>query len=194
MKARAQDEDRELILAQTHRIAQLSRLLTNLAGPGTPQVRPVDVNEVVREVVDAMGRALEEGRIRPVLALDEGLGKIASDPRRIQQVVVTLLSNARDAMPDGGRLEVSTRRREDWVELQVVDSGKGIREEDVSRIFLPFFSRTGGTGLGLPLARQLVHSLGGTINVQTEEGRGATFIVLLPGEDMNRSRADRTDG
>lgn len=191
---RIQDEDRELILAQTHRIAQLSRLLTNLAGPGTPQVRPVDVNEVVREVLDAMGRALEEGRIRPVLALDAGLGKIASDPRRIQQVVVTLLSNARDAMPDGGRLEVSTRRREGWVELQVVDSGKGIGEEDVSRIFLPFFSRTGGTGLGLPLARQLVHSLGGTINVQTEEGRGATFIVLLPGEAMNRLRADRTDG
>ncbi len=192
--ARPQDEDREVILAQTHRIAQLSRLLTNLAGPGTPQVRPVDVNDVVREMVGAMGRALEEAHIGLDLALDAGLGQIASDPRRIQQVVVTLLSNARDAMPDGGRLEVSTRRRDGWVELRVVDSGRGIAEADLSRIFLPFFSRTGGTGLGLPLARQLVHSLGGTISVQTEEGRGATFIVLLPGRDMNRSRADRTDG
>jgi signal transduction histidine kinase len=192
--ARTQEQDRELILAQTHRIAQLSRLLTNLAGPGAPQVRPVNVNEVVREVIDAMGRTLEEADIRPALALDEEMKEIASDPRRIQQVVVALVSNARDAMPDGGRLEVSTRRREGWIELRVVDSGGGIREEDLSRIFLPFFSRTGGTGLGLPLARQLVHSLEGTISVQTEEGRGATFIVLLPGEDMNRSRADQTDG
>jgi signal transduction histidine kinase len=192
--ARSQDEDRELILAQTHRIAQLSRLLTNLAGPGTPQVRAVNVNEVVREVVDAMGRALEEAHIQPTLDLDEGMGRIASDPRRIQQVVVTLLSNARDAMPEGGRLDVFTRRREGWVELRVVDSGTGIGEEDLSRIFLPFFSRTGGTGLGLPLARQLVHSLGGTISVLTEEGRGATFIVLLPGKEMNRSPVDQTDG
>lgn len=191
---RSQDEDRELILAQTHRIAQLSRLLTNLAGTGTPQVRPVDVNEVVREMVDAMRRVLEEAHIQPVLSLDEGIGMIASDPRRIQQVVVTLLSNAREAMPEGGRLGVFTRCREGWVELRVVDSGKGIRQEDLSRIFLPFFSQTGGTGLGLPLARQLIHSLGGTISVETEEGGGATFVVLLPGEEMNRSRADHTDG
>jgi len=192
--AHMQDEDRELILAQTHRIAQLSRLLTNLAGPGTPQVRPVDVNEVVREMVDAMGRTLAEADIQPTLALDEGIGPIPSDPRRIQQVVVTLLSNARDAMPDGGRLEVSTRRREGWVELRVVDTGTGIREEDLSRIFLPFFSRTGGTGLGLPLARQLVHSLGGTIGVETVAGRGATFVVLLPGEGVNGSPTAQVDG
>ncbi|NIP83954.1 MAG: hypothetical protein GWM90_33885, partial [Gemmatimonadetes bacterium] len=90
---RIQDEDREVILAQTHRIAQLSRLLTNLAGPGAPQLRPVDVNEVVREVVEIVGRSLEEEDIRTGLTLQPELPRIRSDPRRIQQVLVTLLSN-----------------------------------------------------------------------------------------------------
>lgn len=191
-KCRIQDEDRELILAQTHRIAQLSRLLTNLAGPGAPHVRSVDVNEVVREVAEIMGRTSRD-RIHSRLTLDESIPAIASDPRRVQQVLITLLSNAQNAMPAGGHLDVSTRLKGDWVELRVKDSGPGIPQEDLSRIFLPFFSRSGGTGLGLPLARQLVHSLGGTISVQTEVGEGSTFVVLLP-TPKGTSSADRSDG
>lgn len=188
-----QDDDRELILAQTHRIAQLSRLLTNLAGPGAPHLRPVDVNEVVREVGEIMGRSLEADGIESALSLEGDLPRIKSDPRRIQQVLITLLSNARAAMPGGGRLDVSTRRKGDWVALTVKDSGGGIPREDLSRIFLPFFSRSGGTGLGLPLARQLVHSLGGTISVQSEEGQGATFVILLPGVASGAAARGRHD-
>lgn len=190
---RIQDDDRELILAQTHRIAQLSRLLTNLAGPGAPHLRPVDVNEVVREVAEIMGRSLEADGIESAPSLEGDLPRIRSDPRRIQQVLITLLSNARAAMPGGGRLDVSTRRKGDWVELTVKDSGAGIPQEDLSRIFLPFFSRSGGTGLGLPLARQLVHSLGGTIGVQSEEGQGATFVILLPGVAAGAAERERDD-
>ncbi len=191
---RIQDEDREVILAQTHRIAQLSRLLTNLASPGAPHLRAVDVNEVVREVAEIVGRSLEEEEIRTTLTLQPELPQIASDPRRIQQVLVTLLSNARQAMVGGGELAVSTRLKGEWVELRVADSGPGIPAEDLSKIFLPFFSRSGGTGLGLPLARQLVHSLGGTVGVQTEEGKGATFVVLLPVSHGSPGKAEGSDG
>jgi signal transduction histidine kinase len=75
---------------------------------------------------------------------------------------------------------VGTRSVGRWVEFVVEDTGPGIAAEDYPRIFLPFFSRSGGTGLGLPLARQIVHAHGGTIDVESQPGSGAKFTVRLP--------------
>lgn len=173
--------DLEVILTQTRRIAQLSRRLVDLARPGEPTRQAIDLNAVIRDGFDLVEKQLRSAGIEGKLELDPSLPMIQADPHQVQQVLINLLLNAQRAMADGGgRLEVRTRRRGGWVVLEVADTGPGIAAEDVSRIFLPFFSRSGGTGLGLPLARQIVHKHGGTIEVVTGPSGGATFTVQLP--------------
>ncbi len=108
------------------------------------------------------------------------------DGTRITQVVLNLLQNAVQAMPDGGRLRCATVRRVDRrgrevVELQVQDTGEGIAEDDLEQLFVPFYTtKVGGTGLGLAICQRIVSAHGGEIDVQSTHGSGSTFIVRLP--------------
>jgi signal transduction histidine kinase len=112
------------------------------------------------------------------------LPSIEIDPDAVRQVVLDLLTNAINAMPNGGELRVSTAAVDDRVGLVVGDSGVGMDPKTRARIFTPFFStRAGaesGSGLGLSVSLQIVESHGGTIEVESEPGRGATFTVWLP--------------
>jgi signal transduction histidine kinase len=173
--------DLEVILTQTRRIAQLSRRLVDLARPGDPMRRLIDFNAVITEGYELVEKQLRKASVEGKLVLDATLPPVYADPHQLQQVVINLVLNAQRAL-DGaaGRLEVRTRRRGRWVALEVADTGPGIASEDLSRIFLPFFSKSGGTGLGLPLARQIVHRHGGTIEVESTPGQGATFCVQIP--------------
>jgi signal transduction histidine kinase len=106
---------------------------------------------------------------------------LRADPHQLQQVLLNLMLNAGQALREcGGTVYVSTRSAGRWVELVVRDTGPGIQPQDLPRIFLPFFSRSGGTGLGLPLARQIVHAHGGTVEVESQPGAGSTFTVRIP--------------
>lgn len=107
---------------------------------------------------------------------------VVMDPDRMAQVVYNLASNARDAMPRGGKFTVSTQRVGDQVEIRFSDSGLGVPEELSERIFEPFFSygKSQGAGLGLAISRQIALEHGGTIRVESQAGQGATFIVCLP--------------
>lgn len=173
--------DLEMVLSQTRRIAQLSRQLVDLARPGDPVRRPIDLNAVVTEGFELVERQLRRGNIEATLALDPAVPIVKADAHQLQQVLINLMLNAEKAMGEvGGQLEVATSREGRWVDLVVSDSGPGIAAEDLPRIFLPFFSRSGGTGLGLPLARQIVHAHGGTMEVGSTPGMGATFTVRLP--------------
>ncbi len=104
------------------------------------------------------------------------------DPEQVKEALVNLLINAREAMPDGGRLTVTTRRGdEDAVEIEVADTGCGIPEANLSRIFEPFFTtKEYGTGLGLTNVKRLVEDNGGTLTVTSEEGKGSSFTVRFP--------------
>jgi signal transduction histidine kinase len=173
--------DLELVLSQTRRIAALARQLVDLAKPGDPVRRPIDLNAEVAEGFDLVEKQLRRDDIRALLHLDPAMPVIRADPHQLQQVLLNLMLNAGQALrTDGGTVIVRTRAAGQWVELVVADDGPGIAAEDYPRIFLPFFSRSGGTGLGLPLARQIVHAHGGTIDVETMPGSGATFTVRIP--------------
>jgi signal transduction histidine kinase len=173
--------DLEVILQQTRRIAQLSRRLVDLARPGDPMRRLIDFNAVITEGYELVEKQLRKASVEGVLVLDGTLPPVYADPHQLQQVVINLVLNAQRAMAgNGGRLEVRTRRRGKWVALEVADNGPGIQSEDLTRIFLPFYSKSGGTGLGLPLARQIVHRHGGTIEVESSPDQGATFCVQIP--------------
>lgn len=173
--------DLELVLSQTRRIATLSRRLVDLARPGDPMRKPIDLNAEVTGAFELVEKQLRRADISAVMDLDPDVPIVRADPHQLQQVVLNLMLNAGQAMKGtGGSVHVSTRAHGRWVELVIRDTGPGIQPEDFPRIFLPFFSRSGGTGLGLPLARQIVHAHGGTIDVESQPGAGASFTVRIP--------------
>ncbi len=110
---------------------------------------------------------------------------IVSDGDRVLQVVSNLLANAFEWTPDGGRIELGLDRGASGrIAISVSDTGPGIPHDERDRIFRPFWSTAGqGTGLGLAIARELAQALGGRLELESELGRGSTFVLLLPGAE-----------
>jgi signal transduction histidine kinase len=110
------------------------------------------------------------------------LGEVVMDENRIAQVIYNIASNARDAMPKGGRFYIQTRKAGNKIEMTFTDTGPGVPEELGNRIFDPFVSygKRQGAGLGLAIARRIVEQHGGTIHLRSDVGKGATFVVTLP--------------
>jgi two-component system, NtrC family, sensor histidine kinase HydH len=140
-----------------------------------------DLNKIVDELCDFYEpTAASKGiLIRTFLAAGLPLTRIDAD--LVKQALLNLVLNAEHAMPSGGELILTTRRENGWVVLDVIDTGVGMTEEVRARIFDAFFStRPAGSGLGLPTARKIVEAHGGTIQVQSEPGKGSQFTLRLP--------------
>ncbi|ALA60458.1 PAS domain S-box protein [Nitrospira moscoviensis] len=168
----------------------------------------VDLNAVIMNMDGMLRRLLGEDIIELCADLDQQLGSIKADPGQIEQVIMNLAVNARDAMPTGGRLTIETRnvtigkgpRREtmvleegSYVLLAVRDTGHGMNEETQSHLFEPFFTtkeKGKGTGLGLSTVYGIVKQSGGTIGVESKQGRGTTFKIFFPRVDEAAQRAD----
>ena len=182
------------------RAAKLTRQLLGFARRGKFQVRPVDLDEVVREVVMLLEHTIDK-RVRIVLDLASDGYAVMGDPGQLHQVVLNLALNARDAMPDGGRLYIQTEivgpddersphapgdgsRRQ--LMLTVSDTGHGIPADIIEHVFDPFFSTKAagkGTGMGLATVYGVVKHHGGTVSVHSREGAGAALSVCLPVAD-----------
>jgi len=171
------------VLSQTERITRLTRQLIALADPGRPHLTSLDINEIVEGACELMESSFASWEIDLQPDFRAGIIRAIGDRNHILQVLVNLLLNARSAVQGwtGQRVvRVRTEATTDRVFLHVEDSGPGIPPEDVSRIFLPFVSTTGGTGMGLFLTRQVLVEQGGGIRVQPKgELGGATFTVYL---------------
>jgi two-component system NtrC family sensor kinase len=144
------------------------------------------VNGVVRDVVVLMARSLgREERIRIDIRLARGLPPSVVSTDELKQVVINLLRNSIQAIPEAGRIVVSTRLFNDGaVALAVADSGTGIPKEIIPRIFDPFFTTKGnreGTGLGLSVVYGIVSKYRGSVDVRSREGRGTRMTLHLPG-------------
>jgi C4-dicarboxylate-specific signal transduction histidine kinase len=181
-----QEEERDAlrkILSQTQRIAHLTRQLIALADPGQPRRDPVDVDEVVEAAFGLMESSFSTEEIQLETGLKEAGALAWGDRNHLLQVLVNLLLNARTALHSwtGDRVvRVRAEVNTDRVYVHVDDSGPGIPHQEASRIFLPFVSTTGGTGMGLFLTRQILVEQGGGIRVQPRnEMGGATFTVYL---------------
>ncbi|MFO0770068.1 MAG: cache domain-containing protein [Nitrospiraceae bacterium] len=147
-----------------------------------PEFKSVVVEDVVRTALrqwQAQGRA---DRIAVDCRFGEGLPPVRIDPDQIKEAMINLLSNAAEAMPNGGRLTlVTVRGKQSDVLLEVTDSGSGIAPEHLPRLFEPFFTtKEYGTGLGLTNVRRLVEDNGGKIDVRSKPGEGSTFALHLP--------------
>ncbi len=195
----AQDHAHDAVMAirdAGERAARLTSQLLAFSRKAIVAPRVLDLNEVIRTTTRMLSRLLGED-VTLVTELGEGLAAVRADAGQIEQLVMNLAVNARDAMPKGGRLTLTTdevelggeaRHRGDpgpgrHVRLQVADTGAGMTEEVRSHIFEPFFTTKGvgrGTGLGLAAAYGIVRQAGGSVSVDSREGHGTTFTVLLP--------------
>lgn len=180
----AQDrEDLELIIRETIRAREIVKGLLDFARE-TPQVKKLlDVNDLARQTLKLLGKREAFQNINLVENLTEPLPQVHGDRNQLQQVFVNLALNACEAMPEGGTLMLSTSRTDGKVVLEVSDTGCGIKREHLDMIFEPFFTTKPvgkGTGLGLSVSYGIVHQHGGTLEVDSQEGKGTTFKVTLP--------------
>ncbi|MFA6566868.1 MAG: ATP-binding protein [Victivallales bacterium] len=157
-----------------------------------PQKTRVDLNDVVQEGIYFFEARCAKHGVELIRLLDPGLPKINADHSQINQALVNLVVNALQAMPDGGRLTLSTVNEETYVSLIVEDTGTGMDEKVLEKLFIPFFTTKDvgeGTGLGLPVVHGIVTSHGGSIKVKSEPGKGSRFDMRLPKAKSKRANA-----
>jgi signal transduction histidine kinase len=145
--------------------------------------KPVRIDSVISRMGDAMRGRLASSGVTLDLNVRQPIGSVAADEAQLELALLNLVTNALDAMPDGGTLTLAATSAGGCVTIDVRDTGSGIDAAVLPRIFEPWVTtkRTGrGTGLGLSITRDLVTSLGGTIAVSTTPGRGTTFTIELP--------------
>jgi len=180
-----------------HKASQLTNRLLAISRHQVMDMKLVDLNQLVRDLENILVRTIGED-IELVTHLDEEVGRVKTDPTQMEQVILNLVVNARDAMPNGGRLVIETRNVDldetyaqthfnispgRFVLLSIRDTGCGMTPEIKERIFDPFFTtktKEKGTGLGLSTVYNIIKQSGGNIWVYSEPGQGSTFKIYLP--------------
>jgi two-component system NtrC family sensor kinase len=179
-----QRADLEMIINEATRCKVIVNDLLNFSRQNEILAQETDVNAVLSELAAETERPESYQDVTVVTALDPDLPHIQADPHQLRQVFLNLMNNAAEAMPDGGRLTLRTARgpAKGWITVQVQDTGTGISEENMKKIFTPFFTTKPigkGTGLGLAIIYGIVKMHRGQINVQSEVGKGTTFTLTL---------------
>src|SRR5262249_20650485 len=160
--------------------------LSSFAKLPVPNLRPCPVERCVREPLEF--NPMPES-IAITLELPESLPPILADPDQLRIVFANLLRNAREAMPQGGRLTIAARHTGDAVEVDVADTGVGIPRDQLSRIMEPLYStKARGLGLGLAIARAILEKNRGTLRVASEPGKGSTFTVRMTADLSQEKR------
>ncbi|WNG44868.1 HAMP domain-containing histidine kinase [Archangium minus] len=177
----------QLILQQARRIDAIVRALVTFSHAGVTEGKSVpDIRVMLSPLLAEAAHLSRLGRksadVTCVSHCPEGL-EVVGNPQRLEQVFVNLITNAIDASPQGGRVELFAEETGEQVLVRVVDQGHGIPPELTQRIFEPFFTTKQpgeGTGLGLALVSSIVQEHGGTLEVDSQPGAGTTFTVTLP--------------
>jgi signal transduction histidine kinase len=171
------------IAKQTFRASEIVNSLLNFSRTSTTDFVEVNLNRVIQETLSLVEHQIQKAGVRVELRLEQGLAPVQGNPNKLQQVFLNLFLNARDAMDKGGVLEVATWTEEGGVRVDVADTGHGIDEENLHRIYDPFFTtKTArkGTGLGLSVTYGIIREHGGTIGVVSRPGGGTRFHLEFP--------------
>jgi PAS domain S-box-containing protein len=184
----------EMALSETIRLSDLLRKMLSFSKPDQEERHPVDINPVLDEILLLHEKQLKENDINIAATYAKELGLIKASKNQLRQVFLNMVANARDAMPNGGTLSVTTSGDNDNVLVEIADSGTGIKKEHLDKIFDSFFTTKGevkGVGLGLSVCYGFIEDHGGDIEVKSQVGEGTTFTISLPvHNEVDSEKAD----
>jgi signal transduction histidine kinase len=180
------------ILASVERCGKITKRLLGFARHLDISIQNVDIRAVIEDVLGFLVKEAEYRSIIVTVDIEEDIPQFETDRGKQQQILLNLINNAFAAMQDNGHLDIKICRVEnDFVAVSVKDDGSGIPEEDLKRIFEPFFStktKTGGTGLGLSITYGLIQELNGKLGVVSKFGKGSEFTISLPLTNISKKR------
>lgn len=175
----------EIALGEIRRLDHILVDLMDIARPVKMKIHPTSLKDVLERCLSLMEEKLREHHIQVKVDTDRVQGTIPLDAEKIQQVILNVILNALEAMPEGGIMSIRSDREQnmgrDMVRVEIADTGEGIAEEHLSRLFDPFFStKNKGAGLGLSNVKKIVEAHGGAVEVQSQPAQGTCFRVFLP--------------
>jgi len=177
-------DDLRMIIDETTRAKMIVADLLNFARQQSVTFQDTDLHVLLDDVIECVKHQPAFEKVTIIRAYNHELPYIQADPDQLQQVFINLMNNAAEAMEKGGAITLSTRPVDDqWVEIKVADTGNGIPEENLGRLFTPFFTTKPpgkGTGLGLSIVYGIIKMHRGQITVDSKIGKGTTFTVTLP--------------
>jgi len=172
------------VLSSVERCGRITKRLLGFARHMDVSIQSTKLDEIIHDVLGFLYKEAEYRSIEVSVKIPNDIPQLETDRGKLQQIFLNLINNAFAAMSDGGHLNITARREDkDFVSATITDNGCGIPDEDLERIFEPFFStktKKGGTGLGLSITYGLVKDVGGTISVQSEVEKGTSFTITLP--------------
>jgi two-component system sensor histidine kinase HydH len=170
-----------ILVKETDRLNAIVQEFLGFARPKQPEFRLADVNETIESVLLLTAQEARRSRVGVEKKLDPSIGKRNLDAGLLKQAFLNMVLNAIQAMPNGGTLTVETGLRNGMLEVNIIDTGIGIPEENRKKLFSPFFTtKRNGTGLGLAITYRIIENHHGTIGVVSEPGKGTTFTVKIP--------------
>jgi len=172
----------DAILKSTERCSTITHRLLGFARRMEIEYEDLSLNDVLREVMSFLEKEAIHRNIKIELLLNENLPRVSSDRGQLQQVFLNILSNAFAAVSDNGNILIQTWDEDtERVGVSIQDDGCGMSEKDLENIFEPFFTtkKGYGTGLGLPITYGIIKKMGGTIKVESKQGKGSTFTIYL---------------
>jgi len=171
----------ETMPAEISRIQRIVQDLLNFAKPKSPELKPVELGPLIHSTVSLLSSELSKRHIHWTVTCQHNGAAPQADADQLRQVLINLVQNAAEAMPDGGTLTITTQTNDGHWELQVSDTGQGIPKELLPKIFDPFVTtKEHGNGLGLAMVYSIIQAHHGTIHVASTPGHGTTFTLRLP--------------
>jgi two-component system, NtrC family, sensor histidine kinase HydH len=171
----------DIIESECRRLDKLLTTFLNFARPRSPNLQPVRIEGVLDDIVELARHAVGRKQINLTQSIPSALPMVQCDPEQLRQVLLNLLLNAIEASGDGASVNIVAESADVSLQIRVIDEGSGVAPEDFEKLFDPFFTtKNAGTGLGLPVAHQIVDQMGGQLSARRNADRGMTFFVSLP--------------
>ena len=183
----------DMALSETVRLSELLRKMLSFSKADEEEKQPVDINTILDEILILMAKQLQENSVRLSSSFEKHLGKVYASKNQLRQIFLNMITNASEAMPEGGNLTVKTMAMGDKIHIELSDTGVGISEEHLDRIFDAFFTTKDslkGVGLGLSVCYGFVKDHGGDLKVVSKVGEGTTFTIILPTYEEDQASGD----
>ncbi|MFO7930329.1 MAG: PAS domain-containing sensor histidine kinase [Thermodesulfobacteriota bacterium] len=186
----------DMSLSETVRLAEMLRKMLSFSKPDEEEKAPVNINTIIDELLMLHDKQLRENSIKIKSELADDIPEVYASRNQMRQVFLNMISNARDAMPEGGTLTFKTWHKAKTVYIEITDTGQGIKEENINRIFDSFFTTKDtvkGVGLGLSVCYGFIKDHGGDIKAKSKAGEGTTFTISLPAYEAAQNTENELD-